>query len=98
MGIFVGIGIQTGGLEDLKCNMPVAAFINSQLSTLNSQFPIVYMYTLGARFLFVPKSVELQPLFSIFSKMEMGKKREDFSGRPCYNDIVKVEGGAHDAP
>ena len=25
MGIFVGIGIQTGGLEDQKCNMPVGS-------------------------------------------------------------------------
>ena len=29
-------------------------------------------------------------LFGIFEKMQVGKKREDFSGKPCYNGSVEV--------
>jgi hypothetical protein len=50
---------------------------------------IVYMYTLASNFWKKPESVVSMRVFSVFEKMKMGKKWEDFFGKACYTGSVE---------
>ena len=50
------------------------------------------MYTILRRFWRGAKSVVMVRVFAIFENFRMGKKWEDFSGKPCYTGSVEKRG------